>query len=134
MKKLVVLFLAIALIPSIQSCKKKETPKPSAEELITKDDWTHIKNEIYDANGNLINTDTRNNKMVFSPSGDYYYYNISGNISEYGTWALLDDDTKIQMTDHGGQSRTFDIEKLGETEFNISFSDNTGKIILYFKR
>lgn len=134
MNKLVVFLLAIALMPSLQSCKKKEEPKPTAKELLTKADWTHIKNEIYDANGNLIITITLNNKMVFSPSGDYYYYNSSGNIYEYGTWSLLDDDTKIQLTEHGGQPRTFDIEKLTETEFNISLSGNTGKNILYFIR
>ena len=133
MKKLVVFLLAIALIPSIQSCKKKEESKPTAKELLTKDAWRHVKVEFYNNSGNLVNTITLNNKMVFSPSGDYYYYNSSGNISEYGTWSLIDDETKIQMRDQGGQPGIFDIEKLTETEFIISFSDNIREV-LYFNR
>ncbi len=136
MKKFVVLLLTLAMIPSIQSCKKKEeTPKPTAKELLTKDDWRHVKTESYDTSGNLVNTQTLNHKVVFTVSGDYYYYNDSGDISDYGTWELLDDDTKILITHHsGGNNFTFDIEKLTENEFNFSITGSTGKYIFYHTR
>ena len=135
MKKFVVLLLALAMIPSIQSCKKKEEPKPTAEEIITKDDWRHVKTESYDTSGNLVNTQTLNHKVVFTVSGDYYYYDDSGDISDYGTWELLDDDTKILITPHsGGNNFTFDIEKLSENEFNFSITGSTGKHIYYHTR
>jgi len=135
MKKLVVFLLAIALIPSIQSCKKKEEPKPSAKELLTKSAWHHVKNETYDSNGNLTNTQTKDNKMVFTPSNDYYYYNNAGQIIEYGTWRFTDDDTKIDFTEHGTtQAASFNIDKLTESEFTISIAFGSVKYVLYFKR
>ncbi len=135
MKKFVVLLLALALIPSIQSCKKKEEPKPSAKELLTQDAWYHFKNETYDSNGNLTNSQTRNNKMVFAPSNDYYYYNNTGQISEYGTWRLTDNDTKIEMLEHSDtQAASFNIDKLTESEFTISIAFGSVKYVLYFKR
>ncbi len=136
MKKLVILFLAIAMIPSIQSCKKKETPKPSAKELITKDDWTVVKFEFYDVNGNLTNTQNYHRKWVFSPSMDYYIYDDSGDLDDYGTWGLLDDDSKIRLLQHAGNyDYTFDIEKLSDNEFQFSLTvSSSGKGIYYLSR
>ncbi len=135
MKKLLVFLMALATISSFQSCKKKEAPKPSAKEIITKDDWRHVKTESYDASGNLVNTQTLNHKVVFTVSGDYYYYDDTGNISDYGTWELRDGDSKILIIPHsGGSSYTFDIEKLIENEFNFSITDSTGKYVFYHTR
>ena len=134
MKKSLIILLAIALIPSFQSCKKKEEPKPSAEELITQDDWIMYKIEMYDANGNLTNTVTANNKWVFAPSKDYYYYDNSGNLNDYGTWSLSDNDSKITLNSHDGSVYPFDIDKLTKNEFDLVLSGSSGKWILYLKR
>ena len=135
MKKFVVLMLTLVLIPSIQSCKKKEEPKPSAKELITKDDWTVVKLEFYDANGNLTNTYNYHNKWVFVPSMDYYMYDDSGDLQSYGTWSLLDDDSKIRFQEHAGiYDYTFDIDKLSDNEFQFSMTGSSGKVVYYLSR
>ena len=134
MKKLVIFLLAIALMPSLQFCKKKEEPKPSAEEIISMDDWTFYKAEFYDANGNLLGTSYENNKVVFTPSGDFYFYDSSGNIADYGTWELIDNDAKIKIFTHSGTTWIFEIEKLTDNEFDYSDSGGSGKQIYYHKR
>ena len=134
MKKLVIFLLAIALMPSFQSCRKKEKPKPSAKELITMDDWTFYKVEAYDANGNLVGTSSENNRVVFTPSGNFYVYGSSGSIGNYGTWELIDNDAKIKINNHNGTTWIFEIEKLTDNEFDFSDSNGSGKNIYYHKR
>ncbi len=136
MKKLVVLLLTLVMIPAVQSCKKKEkAPEPSAKEILTKDDWTLTKQDIYDSNGNLVGSNSYNFRWVFSPSNDFFYYDNMGDLYTYGTWELLDDDTKFHMVEHGGGfDITFDIDKLTESEFVISHPYGTGKEVLHFER
>ena len=136
MKKLVIFLLAIALMPSLQSCRKKEEPKPSAKELITMDDWTFVKREIYDANGDLANTMTAHNKWVLTQSNDYFFYDNNGAIYDYGTWKLLDNDKKIEFIQHDAvYDQIFDIDKLTKSNFTFSITSNTGaKAIIYLER
>lgn len=135
MKNGPVLLLAFLMFPVLQSCKKKETPKPSARELITRDDWTWVKFEFYDNNGNLTSHTEPHTKWVFAPSGDYYVYDLGETIYQYGTWQLLDNDTKIHIVEHAGSyDYTFDIDTLTENKFTITYTVTTGHGAYYFER
>ena len=117
MKKIVVILFATVMISSFQSCKKKkEDPAPTAKELISEDDWTEVKVEHYDASGNLQYSNSVNNKVVFTPSGHYYYYDDTGNIVTYGTWELSNDNKKITIR-NTNFNQTYDIKKLTRNKF-----------------
>ncbi len=136
MKKILVLLFAIAMMPTLQSCKKdNEEPEPSAKELLTKDKWNFVKVESYDSSGNLTDTDTPDSKLILSPSDDYFFLDDNGDLTEYGTWKLKDNNSKFQFIEHNNvYDNTFDIEKLTDKKFNISVTDSAGKSILYFER
>ena len=124
------------MIPAVQSCKKKQKePEPTAKELITMDDWTLKNRKVYDSNDNLIIDENPNLRWVFSPSNDFYFYDSAGDIYLYGTWELLDDDSKIRIMEHGGGiDVTLDIDKLTNDEFTISHPYGSGKEVLYLER
>ncbi len=133
-KSLFILFL-LAVLPSVQSCKKKETSEPTAKELITRDDWTWVRFEFYDNNGNLTSETEPHTKWVFAPSGDYYIYDLGGTIYRYGIWQLLDNDTKIHIIEHSGSyDYTFDIETLTDSKFTLAYTVSTGHGSYYFER
>ncbi len=133
-KSLFILFL-LAVLPSVQSCKKKEASEPTAKELITRDDWTWVRFEFYDNNGNLTSETEPHTKWVFAPSGDYYIYDLGGTIYRYGTWQLLDNDTKLRLIEHSGSyDYTFEIDALSENKFTITYTVSTGHGSYYFER
>ena len=136
MKKLIVILLALAMIPAVQSCKKKQKePEPSAKELITMGDWTYKKRKVYDSNNNLISSTNDNEKWVFSTSNDYYFYDNAGDIDEYGTWQLLDDDSKIRFIEHYGiYDETLEIIELTEDKFTIRNEISGSKFYFYLER
>ncbi len=136
MKKIFVFLLAVAFISSLQSCKKEEDSKPSAEELLTEDSWNYYKYEEYDSDGDLSDTQTFSVKFVAAVSGDFYFHDASNQVVNYGTWELKDKDSKIDLISQvsGGIQSTFDIDKLTKDKFTISNTGQGGKIVLYFKR
>ena len=136
MKKLAVLLLTVMMIPAVQSCKKKQKePEPSAKELITKDDWMLTKRKLYDSNGNLITSENPNFRWVFAPTQDFYFYDNAGDLYLYGTWELLNDDSKIHLVTHGGGiDVTLDIDELTGDKFTMSHPYGSGKEVLYLER
>ncbi len=136
MKKIFVLLLALAMIPAVQSCKKKEKePEPSAKELITMDDWTWVKREMFNNAGDLIISVNPNTKWVLTSSNDFYFYDSSGDLLQYGTWQLLDDDTKIRFIEHNGSyDNTYEINELTEDSFKFSGIFSGNKHVYYLER
>lgn len=90
MKKFRFIFSVIYLFffVALYSCKKPACPppeEPTPFEYLTEDSWKVEKFEDY-VNGNLVrlNPGDPDERFVFSPSKDYFYFDYYGNLQDYG--------------------------------------------------
>ena len=135
MKKFLLLSLSIVLFVSLQSCCKKEEPKPTAKEIITKDAWNLKTVEAYDSSsGMLVYTNNPNTKVVFAASGDMFSFDTNGNISGNGIWNLMDDDNLIIFDNDS--DNIWSIDELKDNLFIISQISNVSgdKRVMTFER
>ncbi len=137
MKRLLLILFSLSLLAgSVQSCKKKECPGPTKKEILADGIWRFDKVELYQ-NGNL--NQTNNNltaKIEFTLGGNYYYYDSSGDLADYGTYTFTegDPDQLTITSEGGGQPVTFQVEELTQTNMKWHYGDNSNYMLFYLVR
>ncbi len=60
----------------------------------------HDQSGSLDQDGTFLFNTTHNNKWIFASWGDYFFIDEMGAIYEYGTWEILDNDSKLHLSDN----------------------------------
>ena len=145
MKKIVLAFSAIYFLMfiSVYSCKKPACPppeEPSQFDYLTEDYWKVDKFEEY-INGNLtrLNPGDPDERFVFSPSKDYFYFGYDGSLEDYGTFQFNSGDPSIidlYLVNNRFYRLTVDKLTADTLQYETSFTRNgqSYRWVYYLKR
>jgi hypothetical protein len=129
MKKLVILFLAVA---AFTACSKEEGIAPNAEKALTRQAW---KGDQVLVNGQADTSgffDIKNTQITFEDGGTYKVKDLSSGDEDSGKWELNEEETKVTMDKGTSDEEIWDLIDCNKKKLTMKMTDQGTTIQMSF--